>query len=181
MSDGSGLGDDQRVERVIGALLRIGVLLAVLMELPAEGARPCQPGTYQRAGLPPPMDQTYDLKRFRLREAVCARHFEATHGQYLHRALDWMDAGSAGGNGQATGRCAPGRSWRHGRSLQTTLIDTMVAFLTISSASAIICGRRQDHRGRGQIMVLKTAQVAALVWLQRSLSLVGAWAQAAEP
>ena len=34
MSDGSGLRDDQRVERVIGALLRIGVLLAVLVVLP---------------------------------------------------------------------------------------------------------------------------------------------------
>ena len=34
MSDGSGRGDDQRVERVIGALLRIGVLLAALVTLP---------------------------------------------------------------------------------------------------------------------------------------------------
>ena len=34
MSEGSGRGDDQRVERVIGALLRIGVLLAVLVTLP---------------------------------------------------------------------------------------------------------------------------------------------------
>jgi uncharacterized membrane protein len=34
MSDGSGLRDDQRVEQVIGALLRSGVLLAVLVALP---------------------------------------------------------------------------------------------------------------------------------------------------
>jgi uncharacterized membrane protein len=34
MSDGSGLRDDQRVERAIGTLLRIGVLLAVLVVLP---------------------------------------------------------------------------------------------------------------------------------------------------
>ena len=34
MSDASGLRDDQRVERVIGTLLRIGVLLAVLVALP---------------------------------------------------------------------------------------------------------------------------------------------------
>ena len=33
MSDGNGLRDDQRVERVIGAILRIGVLLAVLVAL----------------------------------------------------------------------------------------------------------------------------------------------------
>jgi uncharacterized membrane protein len=34
MSDGSGLRDDQRLERVIGALLRTRVLLAVLVALP---------------------------------------------------------------------------------------------------------------------------------------------------
>ena len=52
---------------------------------------------------------------------------------------------------QAAGPCAPGRSRRHGRSLPTTLMDAMVAFLTISSASAMICGRRQDHRGGGRL------------------------------
>jgi hypothetical protein len=89
--------------------------------------------------------------RGRPRKVVCARHLEATRVQCPHRALDWMDAGGARGNGQAAGRGALGRSRRPGRSLQTTRIDTRVVWLIMASASAMMRDRCQDRQGRGRV------------------------------
>jgi uncharacterized membrane protein len=54
MSDGNGREDERRVERVIGTLLRIGVLLAVLVALPGgalylmrDGRSATDYGTFQ--------------------------------------------------------------------------------------------------------------------------------------